>query len=135
MRSVLWKHDAGLIVQKTKKGRNFFVKVGDKEVEYHPGDLSGERGFLHSKLANPHYPPEIQAEITLINFMVTVSGLKDKLLVKVVLKEHLILRKRRHSSSYTQALSSVCVCVCVCVCVFVCVCVCLCVFVCVCVCV
>ena len=87
VRSVLWKHDAGLIVQKTKKGRNFFVKVGNKEVEHHPGDLSGERGFLHSKLANPHYPPEIQADTTLINFMVTESGLEDQLLAKVVLKE------------------------------------------------
>ena len=43
--------------------------------------------FLHTKLANPHYPPEIQAECTLINFMVTESGLEDQLLAKVVLKE------------------------------------------------
>jgi hypothetical protein len=27
--------------------------------------------FLHTKLSNPHYPPEIQAETTLINFTVT----------------------------------------------------------------
>jgi dynein heavy chain len=26
--------------------------------------------FLHTKLSNPHYPPEIQAETTLINFTV-----------------------------------------------------------------
>jgi len=69
--------------QKIKKGRNFFVKVGDKEVEYHPKF----KLFLHTKLANPHYPPEIQAECTLINFMVTESGLEDQLLAKVVLKE------------------------------------------------
>ena len=69
--------------QKIKKGRNFFVKVGDKEVEYH----SNFKLFLHTKLANPHYPPEIQAECTLINFMVTESGLEDQLLAKVVLKE------------------------------------------------
>jgi len=43
--------------------------------------------FLHTKLANPQYPPEIQAECTLINFMVTESGLEDQLLAKVVLKE------------------------------------------------
>lgn len=29
------------------------------------------RLFLHTKLSNPHYPPEIQAETTLINFTVT----------------------------------------------------------------
>jgi len=69
--------------QKIKKGRNFFVKVGDKEVEYHPNF----KLILHTKLANPHYPPEVQAECTLINFMVTEDGLEDQLLAKVVTKE------------------------------------------------
>ncbi len=69
--------------QKIKKGRNYFVKVGDKEVEYHPKF----KLYLHTKLANPHYPPEIQAECTLINFMVTEDGLEDQLLAKVVTKE------------------------------------------------
>ncbi len=31
----------------------------------------GFRLFLHTKLSNPHYPPEVQAETTLINFTVT----------------------------------------------------------------
>lgn len=57
--------------------------VGDKEVEYH----NNFKLFLHTKLANPHYPPEVQAECTLINFMVTESGLEDQLLAKVVQKE------------------------------------------------
>jgi len=38
-------------------------------------------------LANPHYPPEIQAECTLINFTVTESGLEDQLLSLVVKME------------------------------------------------
>jgi dynein heavy chain len=42
---------------------------------------------MHSKLANPHYPPEIQAECTLINFTVTENGLEDQLLALVVKKE------------------------------------------------
>lgn len=50
-----------------KKGRSMFVKMGDKEVEYN----KKFRLFLHTKLSNPHYPPEIQAETTLINFTVT----------------------------------------------------------------
>ena len=53
--------------QKIRKGRIFFVKVGDKEVEYH----ANFKLILHTKLANPHFPPEVQAECTLINFMVT----------------------------------------------------------------
>lgn len=44
-----------------------YVKMGDKEVEYN----KNFRLFLHTKLSNPHYPPEIQAETTLINFTVT----------------------------------------------------------------
>jgi dynein heavy chain len=42
---------------------------------------------MHTKLSNPHYPPEIQAECTLINFTVTEAGLEDQLLALVVKKE------------------------------------------------
>ena len=43
--------------------------------------------YLHTKLSNPHYPPEIQAETTLINFTVTQAGLSDQLNVLVLGKE------------------------------------------------
>lgn len=54
-------------------------------------------------MSNPHYQPEIQAECTLINFMVTEDGLEDQLLAMVVrlerpdlakLKEELIDQQR-----------------------------------------
>ena len=35
----------------------------------------------------PHYKPEIAAQCTLINFIVTQSGLEDQLLAKVVGRE------------------------------------------------
>lgn len=60
-----------------------YIKMGDKEVEYHP-DF---RLILHTKLANPHYKPEMQAQTTLINFTVTREGLEDQLLADVVRKE------------------------------------------------
>ncbi|XP_058258889.1 dynein axonemal heavy chain 11 isoform X1 [Hemibagrus wyckioides] len=61
-----------------KKGR--YIKVGDKECMFHPEF----RLILHTKMANPHYKPEIQAQTTLINFTVTRDGLEDQLLAEVV---------------------------------------------------
>merc|ERR1719331_2542056 len=66
-----------------KKGKSKYIKLGDKELT-----LSPEFNlFMHTKLSNPHYPPEIQAECTLINFTVTEAGLEDQLLALVVKKE------------------------------------------------
>jgi len=42
-----------------KKGR--FLRIGDKEIEFHPSF----RLILHTKMANPHYKPEMQAQTTL----------------------------------------------------------------------
>ncbi|KAK6478238.1 dynein heavy chain 17 [Huso huso] len=64
-----------------KKGR--YIKMGDKEVEYHPNF----RLILHTKYFSPHYKPEMQAQCTLINFLVTRDGLEDQLLAAVVAKE------------------------------------------------
>jgi len=58
------------------------IKLGDKEIEYNPNF----RLILHTKLANPHYKPEMQAQTTLINFTVTRDGLEDQLLAAVVAK-------------------------------------------------
>lgn len=59
------------------------IKLGDKEVEYN----SNFRLILQTKLANPHYKPEMQAQTTLINFTVTRDGLEDQLLAEVVRAE------------------------------------------------
>ncbi|XP_053270380.1 dynein axonemal heavy chain 9-like [Pleuronectes platessa] len=64
-----------------KKGR--YIKIGDKECEYNPNF----RLILHTKLASPHYQPELQAQCTLINFTVTRDGLEDQLLAAVVSME------------------------------------------------
>ncbi|RZC39341.1 MT, DHC N2, AAA 7, DHC N1 and/or AAA 9 domain containing protein [Asbolus verrucosus] len=61
-----------------KKGKA--IKIGDKDVDFNPEF----RMILHTKLANPHYKPEIQAQTTLINFTVTRDGLEEQLLAEVV---------------------------------------------------
>lgn len=51
-----------------KKGK--CIKMGDREVDFNPKF----RLILQTKLANPHYKPELQAQTTLINFTVTRDG-------------------------------------------------------------
>ena len=70
-----------------RRGKKMYLKLGDTEVEFHPAF----KLFLHTKLSNPHYPPEIQAECTLVNFTVTSAGLEDQILALVVRKERLDL--------------------------------------------
>jgi dynein heavy chain len=75
----------------TKKGRRLFIKLGDTEVEFHPNF----KLFLHTKLSNPHYPPEVQAEAALVNFSVTEDGLEDQLLAMTVEQERPDLATKR----------------------------------------
>ncbi|BES91272.1 dynein heavy chain [Nesidiocoris tenuis] len=64
-----------------RKGR--VLKIGDREIDFH----QNFRLILQTKLANPHYQPEIQAQTTLINFTVTKDGLEEQLLAEVVKEE------------------------------------------------
>ncbi|XP_030605544.1 dynein heavy chain 11, axonemal [Archocentrus centrarchus] len=71
-----------LLSRKTiKRGRH--ILIGGKECEYN----STFKLILHTKLANPHFPPELQAQTTLINFTVTPTGLEEQLLGEVVSRE------------------------------------------------
>lgn len=66
--------------QFVKKGKNFTVRLGSEDVE-----LSNSfKLYLQTKLINPHYKPETAAQCTIINFIVTETGLEDQLLAMVV---------------------------------------------------
>ncbi|KAK9808985.1 hypothetical protein WJX72_007373 [[Myrmecia] bisecta] len=69
--------------QTIRRGRNLILKIGDAEVEYD----NNFRLYLQTKLANPHYKPEIAAQTTLVNFCVTEVGLEEQLLALVVAHE------------------------------------------------
>lgn len=53
-----------------RKGKTLFLKIGEEDVEYD----EHFRLYLQTKLSNPHYKPEISAQCTLINFIVTRRG-------------------------------------------------------------
>jgi dynein heavy chain len=66
-----------------RRGKALVIKLGDKEVDYDPKFTL----YIQTKLSNPHYKPEIAAQTTLLNFMITVDGLEEQLLGMVVSKE------------------------------------------------
>ncbi len=64
-----------------KKGKNMYtVKLGSEDIEY----CMTFKLYLQTKLINPHYKPETAAQCTIINFIVTETGLEDQLLAMVV---------------------------------------------------
>ncbi|KAK9886614.1 hypothetical protein WA026_017536 [Henosepilachna vigintioctopunctata] len=79
-----------------KKGKA--IKIGDKDIDFDPKF----RLIMHTKLANPHYKPEIQAQTTLINFTVTRDGLEEQLLAEVVKSERPDLEQLKSSLTKQQ---------------------------------
>ena len=59
-----------------KIGTRVVMRIGDKELDYSP-DF---RMYITTKLANPHYTPEISTKATVVNFAVKKDGLEAQLL-------------------------------------------------------
>ncbi|XP_055373637.1 dynein beta chain, ciliary [Condylostylus longicornis] len=74
------------------------LRLGDREIDFNPKF----RLILQTKLANPHYKPEMQAQCTLINFTVTRDGLEDQLLAEVVKAERADLESLRTKLTQQQ---------------------------------
>jgi dynein heavy chain len=70
-----------------KKGRNLLIKIADQDMDYD----NNFRLYMTSRLANPHFSPELAAKTTIIDFTVTQGGLEQQLLARLISKEQKIL--------------------------------------------
>lgn len=69
--------------QITIKGRSALLKLGDQEFDF---DLKF-RLYMTSRMANPHWSPELAAKTTIIDFAVTQTGLEQQLLGRLISRE------------------------------------------------
>ena len=80
-----------LLQQKFKQGGQDMIKIGDNTIPYN----NTFRFFMTTKLANPHYAPEVQVKVSLLNFTITMGGLEEQLLNVVVAEELPELAKQK----------------------------------------
>ena len=65
-----------LLKQMFMSGGRLLIRLGDTDVDYD----KNFRFYMTTKLANPHYLPEVCIKVTIINFTVIKLGLEDQLL-------------------------------------------------------
>jgi len=56
------------------------IKLGDKSLLYD----ANFKLLMTTKIANPHFLPEICIKLTVINFSITFEGLEEQMLVDVI---------------------------------------------------
>eukprot|EP00898_Chlorokybus_atmophyticus_P005400 jgi/Chlat1/5861/Chrsp4S06373 len=75
-----------------KRGNQLMIKLGDKEVDYHPSF----KLYVTTKLSNPHYTPEVSTRVAIVNFAVKEQGLEAQLLNTVVQRERPDLDRQKN---------------------------------------
>ncbi|XP_051785909.1 dynein axonemal heavy chain 6 [Erpetoichthys calabaricus] len=80
-----------LLKQTFVSGGRTLIRLGDSDIDYD----KNFKFYMTTKMANPHYLPEVCIKVTIINFTVTKSGLEDQLLSDVVRLERPDLEEQR----------------------------------------
>merc|ERR1712166_793903 len=65
------------------KGRNKLLRLGDQEYDYD----DKFRLYMTSRMSNPLWSPELAAKTTIIDFAVTIVGLEQQLLGRLISRE------------------------------------------------
>ncbi|OQS07665.1 sporangia induced dynein heavy chain, partial [Thraustotheca clavata] len=88
-----------LLQQKFKQGGQDVIRLGENIIPYN----DSFRFYMTSKLANPHYPPEVCVKVSLLNFTITMKGLEEQLLNVVVQKEMPELAEKKNELVLSNA--------------------------------
>mmetsp|Transcript_9537 Transcript_9537/g.9134 ORF Transcript_9537/g.9134 Transcript_9537/m.9134 type:complete len:149 (+) Transcript_9537:3226-3672(+) len=81
-----------LLQQKIKSGSSYTIKIGEKSVPYN----ETFRFFMTTTLPNPHYTPETQVKVTILNFAITPEGLEEQMLNLLVQLEMPELQEKKN---------------------------------------
>lgn len=66
-----------------RKGKNMYINVSDQNMDYNAKFSL----YMTSRLPNPHFSPELSAKVTVIDFTVTLKGLEQQLLGRLISME------------------------------------------------
>jgi len=81
-----------LLKQTFRQAGGICIRLGDTTLDY----SSDFKLYMTTKLPNPHYLPEDQVKVALINFVITPAGLEDQLLGIVVAMERPDLEEEKN---------------------------------------
>ncbi|KAK2862487.1 hypothetical protein Q5P01_002020 [Channa striata] len=88
-----------LLQQTFKQQGSTVLKLGDSIIPYH----ESFKMYMTTKLPNPHYSPEVSTKVTLINFTLSPSGLRDQLMGQVVAEERPDLEEAKNQLIVSNA--------------------------------
>lgn len=86
--------------------RSFTIQSGEKLLKFNDKYISYNdqfRFYITTKIANPHYPPEISSKTTIVNFALKQDGLEAQLLGIIVCKEKPALEEQKDELVMTIA--------------------------------